>query len=220
MLLIQYAFVALLVGVLMAAVVSFVVMGLAKMRRTRRFAVAAHEHERRFFRDDPYDVSRRYIEFALISSGHSPRAHNVTDSRLAGMPVRAFDFRCELGHGPRRVTRHFSVAVIDAAGARGDLLMWHDSDAEFAPLAARESDGRLGAWSYRGDRALAAAVAVACKQAEHLPVSIELRGSALMVAAPAGRSASDYAVGFDDLEAIVGPVLSAGRPASAGADQS
>jgi hypothetical protein len=123
------AFEYLLIAVLVAAVISFVVMGLAKVRRSRSLARAAHQRGNRFFRDDPFDVPRRYAKFALISSGHSPCAHNVTDGRLGGRSARAFDFRCELGHGTRRITRHYSVLVVGAAECPHRLLMWSDADA-------------------------------------------------------------------------------------------
>ena len=156
--LIQYAFVAVLVGVLLAASVSFAVMGLGKMLRRRRLARDAHESGMKFFPDDPYDVPRRYADFAVVSSGHSPCANNVTAGRLGGRALRAFDFRCELGHGTRRLTRRYSVAVAETSLAQASLLMWHTGDAELAPMAARDMQGRVGQWSFRGSRALAEAV--------------------------------------------------------------
>lgn len=203
MVLVPYAFVALLVGVLVAAVITFAVMGLADVRRRRRLARAAHQQGRRFFPDDPYDMPRRYAEFALVSSGHSARASHVTDGRLAGRCVRAFDFRCELGHGPRRMTRHYSVVSADGLEVPEAVLMWPDNDAEFAPLAARGGEGRIGCWSFQGSRRLAAALAAAWRGSPDAEPSIEARGSALILAAPARRFARGYSVSFEDVEPLL-----------------
>jgi len=203
--LLPYAFVAALLGVLAAAVVTFVVMGLAKVRRTRRLAGSAHRRGRRFFRDDPYDVPRRYAGFALISSGHSPCANNVTDDRQAGRAVRAFDFRCEIGHGTRRMTRHYNIMTADCPEAEGPVLMWPDGGADVPPLAARDPDGRVAGWSFRGSRRLADALAGAWPGSPGTEPCIEVRDAVLMVAAPAGRSAGSYGVSFDE----VGPLLAA-----------
>jgi len=210
--LLRFAFVVVLMVVLAAALVSFLLMGLSKARRTRRLARLAHEQGRRFFRDDPYAVACRYAGFAMISCGHSPRAHNVTDGRLEGRPIRAFDFRCELGHGTRRVTRHFRVAAADLPAPPGDLLMWHDSDSEFAPLAARDSEGRLGAWNYRGRTDLAAAVAGALGGADPPASAVEVHGTTLMIAGRPRRGRDDYAVGGEELGVVVAAVAAAGAP--------
>jgi len=207
--LLQYAFVAVLLGVLVAAVGTFVVVGLAKVRRTRRLAGAAHRQGRRFFRDDPYDVPRRYGDFALISSGHSPRANNVTDGRLGGLAVRTFDFRCELGHGTRRTTRHYNIMTADVQGPAEGVLMWPDSDADIAPLAARDNDGRVAGWSFSGSRRLAGALAGAWAGGPGEEPCMEVRGSVLMVAAPAGRSAGRYLVSFEDVEPLLAAIRSA-----------
>ncbi|MCD6303864.1 MAG: hypothetical protein J7M21_02760 [Planctomycetes bacterium] len=200
--LLRYVFEAVLVTVLAASVVSFVAMGLAKVRRTRRLARAAHERQRRFFPDDPFDVPRRFADFALVMGGHSPRANNVTDGRVDGLAVRAFDFRCELGHGTRRTTRHYSVLAADVPGRDEQLLMWHDGDAELAPLAARTAEAHVGCWSCRGPAELVATVAAACEPLAAAAASIELRGRRLMVLAPAGRGA-DYAVRFEQIRPLL-----------------
>ena len=215
MVMLQYAFVVLLIGVLAVAVGSFVVMGLGKLRRTRRLARAAHEHGMRFFPDDPYDVARRYADFAAISGGHSPRAHNVTDGRLSGRPVRAFDFRCELGHGTRRTTRRYGVVAADAQNESSDLLMWHDGDAELAPLAALDSGGHVACWSYRGPAALASRVARAAAGLAGACASIEVRGSMVMIAAAGKQAGADYGVPLTDVKAVL-DALRGGQAAGEG----
>ena len=208
-----------LMAVLAAAVVSCVVMGLTKARRSRWLAGLAHEKGRRFFRDDPYDIPRRYAGFALISCGHSPRANNVTDARLGGRPARTFDFRAELGHGARRQTRYFCVAVTEAPAVGGEVLLWHDGDREFAPLAARLSMGRVGPWSYRGPRSLAAGVISACEASEDEPVCVEVREDTVMIAAPAGGRRSGGEGGFAQLAAVLSALREVGGGVVAGSDQ-
>ena len=199
--LLQYAFTIVLVSVVVGAVIAFVFMGLTMVRRTRRLARAAHERGMRFFRDDPYDVPRRYAGSAVISAGHSPRANNVIDGRFNGRPVRAFDFRCELGHGTRRMTRHYAVMAFEADRASEPLLMWQTSEEETPPLAARSPDGQLGRWQYRGNRRLAEALASSCEGLGDAPVSMEVRGTALIAAAAAKGRSPDCSARFRQIEA-------------------
>ena len=89
----QVAFIALLIGILIAAVVSFAVMAGMRARRTHTTARISNGLQMRFSPEDPFDVPRRYPDFVLIANGHSPQASNVTYGRLEGHRVRAFDFR-------------------------------------------------------------------------------------------------------------------------------
>lgn len=208
---IQYAFVAVLVGVLVAASVSFAVMGLGKVLRRRRLARDAHESGMKFFQDDPYDVPRRYADFAVISSGHSPCANNVTSGRLGGRILRAFDFRCELGHGTRRLTRRYSVVVAEAGQVLPSLLMWHGGDGDLAPLAARGMQAIVGKWSYRGPRALAEAVEPACRRLDQAQPSIEVRGSVVLIASPVRRAIRRHALALDEVAIILEALGNPGR---------
>jgi hypothetical protein len=196
---IQYAFVA----VLVAASVSFAVMGLGKVLRRRRLARDAHQRGLRFFPDDPYDVPRRYADFAVISSGHSPCANNVTAGGIAGRTVRAFDFCCELGHGTRRLTRRYSVAVAETHLSQPSLLMWHAGDGELAPLAARDVQGQVGQWGFCGSRELAETVQAACRHLGHAQPSVEIRGSVVLIAVPVRRSIRQYALALDEVSGII-----------------
>jgi len=200
---IQYAFVAVLVAVLVAASVSFAVMGLGKVLRRRRLARGAHQRGQRFFPDDPYDVPRRYADFAVISSGHSPCANNVTAGGIGGSTVRAFDFRCELGHGTRRLTRRYSVAVAETRLGQPSLLMWHTGDGELAPLAARDVQGQVGQWSFCGSRELAETVEAACRHLGHAQPSVEIRGSVVLIAVPVRRAIRQYALALDEVSGII-----------------
>ena len=172
--LLQYAFTIVLVSVLVGAVIAFVFMGLTKVRRTRRLARAAHERGMRFFRDDPYDVPRRYAGSAVISAGHSPRANNVIDGRFM---------------------------AFEADRASEPLLMWQTSEEETPPWAARSPDGQLGRWQYRGNRRLAEALASSCEGLGDAPVSMEVRGTALIAAAAAKGRSPDCSARFRQIEA-------------------
>ena len=189
----QIAFIMLLVGVLAAVVVSFVIMGLMQLGRTRTLGREAHALGMRFSAADPFDVPRRYADFALVSSGHSPRANNVTYGRLADWRLRAFDFRYEVGHGTRRATRHYSVIVVEADRELPAVLMWHDQDIEAAPLQARNSDAHVGSWTYRGNPELAAMLTNACIDFVEEGTSLEACDSALMVFTPVRRREAGYA---------------------------
>ncbi len=201
--LVRYSFMAVLVGLLIAASISFAGMGLGTMLRRRRLAGDAHGSGMKFFPDDPYDVPRRYADFAVISSGHSPCANNVTAGGLGGRVLRAFDFRCELGHGTRRLTRRYSVVVAETLEAQSSLLMWHAGDADLAPLAARNMQGRVGQLNYRGCREMAQAAERACQRLDQAMPSIEVRGSVVLIAAPVSRSIRRHALALEDVAGIL-----------------
>lgn len=154
----QTILVVLLLAAPVAAVIVFAVGGVLQVRRRDRLARAAHEAGLLFSAQDPFDIARRYAGFALIGAGHSGRATNVTYGRLDGLPVRAFDFRYEIGHGTRRSARHYAVVVVESPHPLAPFLLWRAQDADMAPLAARAPSGRLGDWDCRG---LGAAPAVA-----------------------------------------------------------
>lgn len=183
----QIVFTILLTGVLLVAVVTFVVIALAQAHRTRSLRRESRQMGLRFSADDPFDVPRRYADFTLIGSGHSPRACNVTYGRLDGRFVRAFDFRYEVGHGTRRVTRHYKVIVLEATLPGLHLLMWNDDDTASAPLCARAVDGHVASWSYRGGGELAASLAHAQSMAAGQASSFEIGPAGLMIFTPARR---------------------------------
>ena len=192
--LIHLGLVALLVVVLIAAVVSFAVMGIMQQRRGKTLARKAHAMGMRFSGDDPFEVPRRYATCALMTSGHSPRAHNVTYGRIEGILVRAFDFRYELGHGPRRISKHYSVIVAETEQDMPPVLMWNDRDAQLAPLTARQADGHVGSWVFRGSQQLATMLADAFGQTlADEAASIQVSGTICMVCLPVRQRRQDYA---------------------------
>ena len=186
------AFIVLLVGILLAAVVWFAALGILQHRRTRMLARKAHQLGLRFSDQDPFDVPRRYADFAIVGCGHSPRAHNVTYGRLDGLVVRAFDFRYEIGHGTRRAARHYNVAVLEADVALPAILMWNDVDAEYAPIALRQGQGRIACWSVLGDESAAAQLGYACNVQADYGISMQTVDRALMLYVPASRQRRGY----------------------------
>ena len=201
----QVAFMVVLIGVLVAAVVSFAVMGLLQHRRTNVLAGKAHRMGMRFSVEDPFDVPRRYADFARIASGHSASAHNVTYGRLGGLPVRAFDFRYEIGHGTRRTARHYGVVVIETSEALPPLVMWNDRDVECAPLASHQCDGHVACWAYLGPEPLAAAVGYACRALADRGAGMQAVGHAVMLCVPIRSRRQDYS----DLMACAAAALQA-----------
>ncbi len=182
----QTAFIIVLWAALAAAAVSFGLSGLAQRRRRDRLARAAHEAGMLFSADDLFDVPRQYAEFAAISGGHSARARNVTYGRLSGLAVRAFDFRCEIGHGVRRTGRHCGVIVVEAPADLPPMAMWNRRIAEHVPLAAGAAERRVGDWSCSGDRW--ACEAALDSEPARTASSMEARGALLLVCLPAGSS--------------------------------
>ncbi len=185
---------ALLIGVLIASTVSFVVMGLRQLKRTRRLASKANEMDLRFSADDPFDIARRYAEFTLMHSGHSARAYNVAYGRTEGVPLREFDFRSELGHGTRRLTRHYCMVVLETHLRLPGVLMWKDTQAP----ALQRCDGRLGLWNYRGSGAMADVLAGSCGKFADDGVSMEVREGVVLLCAPGRMRGRDYTTRLDD----------------------
>jgi len=208
---VQAAFTWMLIGVLVASVVSFLVMGLVQFGRTNSLARKAHQMRMKFSSSDPFDVPCRYGQFALIANGHSGRANNVTYGRLEGWPVRAFDFRYEVGHGTRRLTRHYSVVVAETELDLPPVLMWNERDIEGSPMAVRQSSGRLAWWFYVGSDALAATLEEECRPLADQGVSVQICGSTLMLCAPVRKARQNYIQTLEKMGQILRKVRNAPR---------
>lgn len=190
---------AILTLALPAAAVSFVVMGVRQTRHARRLARQADERGLHFDSGDPYDIPERYRRFTLLSCGHSPRATNVTHGRLDSLPLRAFEFRYEIGHGPRRTTCRYSAVIVDLQSDVEDLLMWNQSDAQQAPLEARKVDGQAGLWSYQGRMHPAERLARIADSLAEEGLSLQVRGGELLLSLPAERPrGKDYFTWLDE----------------------
>ena len=199
----QIVFVLLLIGVLVASVLSFFVIGLRRQRRVNTLARKAHEMRMRFSPADPFDLAQRYCRLDLISSGHSAHAENVAHGRLEGWPVRAFDFRYELGHGTRRLTRHYGVAVAETDLKLPYVLLWHEKDLQAAPMPARKCTDRIRCWACAGQESAASVLAEACWPLAECLASAQCRGGTLMVCIPQKKGAPDYTVLLECMTTIL-----------------
>ena len=214
----QIVFIAILIGVLLASVCSFAVMGLGRRRRVASLARRAHEKGMRFVPGDPFDVPRRYARFELIRCGHSAHADNVTHGRIDGWPVRAFDFRFEVGHGTRRLTRQYGVVVAETDLSLPAVLMWHEKDLDGGPLTARQCDRRKRPWLYLGDEEVASRLADSAEPLAEQGLSIQTSGSSLMLCLPARRGGADYTAALQRIPILLAELkdLLAARPAAEG----
>jgi len=176
---------ALLAALLFVAAGTLLIAGLAQQRRARRLARQAHMTGMKFAPEDPFDMLRACAGFALIQCGHSPRANNLIDGCCQGMRVRAFDFRYEVGHGTMRLTRHYAVVVVQSPSP--DVVLWNQADRDGAPLTARQADGSVGAWTYRGRPEVARVAARACGDLADAAVSIEAHEGQLLFCTPVVR---------------------------------
>ncbi len=192
---------AILIGLWVAAAISMAVMGWLGYRRTNTLARKAHEMFMQFATDDPFDVPRRYGPFAIVAAGHSPRASNVTYGRLAGVGLRAFDFRYEIGHGTQRATRACGVVVLESLTRLAPLLMWREDDADTFPMASRLEDGRAEGWAFRGESGQAARLGACCRRLAAVPASVQCRDGTMMLCF--GGRHRDYVHRLDDALTVV-----------------
>lgn len=183
----QIVLMAILTVALSATAVSFVVMGIRQKRHTRHLARQADEQGLHFSSDDPFDIPERYRRFTLLSCGHSPRARNVTHGRINALPLRAFEFRYEIGHGTRRTTCRYSAVIVDVQNEAEALTMWNHSDAEQAPLESRRVHGETGCWSYCGSARLAERLSHAAGALALEGLSLQVQGSEVLLCLPATR---------------------------------
>ena len=177
----QVAFMAILTVALLATVVSFLVMAIRQLRWSRRLERQCLHRGLHFDRDDPFAIPSGGAKLALMSSGHSPRARNVAHGCLNADELRAFEFSYEVAHGPRRMTCWHSVVTLNVEADAGDVLMWHDSDADFAPMDVRQIDGHVGTWSFVGDAETAGRLAEADADLRAMDLSVQYCDGVLAV---------------------------------------
>ena len=111
-------------GVLLAALAFIGVMGLLQRSRTLRLSRISSEQALRFAAEDPFDLPVRYRHLAVIASGHSCFADNVTYGQVEGWVFRAFDLHFEAGHGTSRLTRRFYAAIAELPQPLAAVLAW------------------------------------------------------------------------------------------------
>lgn len=178
-----------LIAVLVVCVVYFAAMGLLQHRRAVSLARRASDMQMRFAAEDPFDAPRRYGHFAALGSGHSPQACNVAFGRLHGWAVRAFDFRCEAGHGPRRLVRHLAVTVLQTDLRLPEVLLWREDDPAGMPGSVGPANASHNGWACVGD------VQSGERLAEIAPdeaVAIEIDGASVLVALPVRHRSGGY----------------------------
>jgi hypothetical protein len=201
-----------LLAVLAGSVVVFLVAAVLQHRRTGFLSSRATERGMRFSAADSFEVPRRYRLFTAISGGHSARASNMTYGRVDGWPVRAFDFRYEVGHGTHRETRHYGVLAVETDLPLPEALLWNEADAAEAPLPAVLGDGTVACWSYRGDDHLARVLGDAAVPLAGQRVSIESQGGVVLLAKPLPGAEDPYGDLLDRAEAVVEAVREAFGP--------
>lgn len=199
----QIAFVVILMMTLLAASISFTVMGLRHWAHTKSLARHAHKRGILFSREDPFDIPIRFGEFAIISCGHSPRAYNVMHGQLGRWGVRAFTFRYEVGHGTRRTARHYGIVVVEMNCELSDVLMWNTSVDDQVPLEVRNSNGQVLCWSFVGSKKMADVVSSSALGLGEKGLSIQIRENYLMLAMPDfGSGQWDYTSWIDEVLAV------------------
>jgi len=195
------AFVALLISLLVASVTYFAIMGLVQHRRARGLARKAHRMNLRFSRDDPFDIPRRYARFTLMNGGHSPRASNVMHGRIDGRLVRGFDFHFEIGHGTRRLTRHYGVIIVETNQPVPRGILWSRGDSESAPLVVRRAiRSAAGDWISTGSHQVQSILRENATALVDKEISVETGEAAIMFYIPIRRRKQSFT---DSLEQIL-----------------
>ncbi len=211
----------LLVVALAGAVTASCVAGARQRRRRQALKEVCSEMRLEFSAVDMHDLPLRFSDMSLIGSGHSRRADSVASGRIGHRQAYLLDFCYEVGHGVRRATRNYSVAIVELGSALASTLMWHESDIASAPLAARCCDGTVGHWTRLGSEATAHKLARICAPLEELSVSMQVRRDVLLLCCPAKKNPRAYGrllAGLPDVvERLMGhePVGPAGATSAA-----
>ena len=203
----RYLILAILAGGLGAVMIGLLVVGVREHLRRQAYARAAHAAGLLFAAADPFDVTSRYAGFVLCQAGHSFRAENVMHGRQAGWLLRAFDYRFEIGHGPGRQTRRYSVIAAETPLALSPALLWHEQD-PLLPLAARLAQRRVGPWRIvegQGERLIEALAALADE-----PLHVYARPGCLVLACARRWSADQM---LDRIQRTAATLESLKRPA-------
>ncbi len=137
-------------------------MWIVHMRRTRalrRFAALAHQLGASIQPPDHRGVEFRFGRSVLLTMGHCWRISEMLFARRRRNPFWLFRIDMDLAHGLLRQQRGYFVLWIDSPNLDSRFLLWHESDVAQAPLVARESRHRCGAWWLRGEETYARPVA-------------------------------------------------------------
>jgi hypothetical protein len=201
----------------MTGVFSF--MGFRHRRRGRRIASLVGSMGMECRQTDVHRLAAGHEDLTLLSAGHSRRAENVAWGRVGGVPTIAFDFRYEIGHSLRRMTRFYAVVILDFPERLDPVLMWHEADLEWAPLHAKLAEQRIDRWVFGGDSEQAERMARACGPLTDMAVSVQAMDGMLMFCCPASTDGDEYARLLENAESVAlrisgrGSVDASGRPA-------
>ncbi len=180
----QFAFPLILILALAAGVAVLAWMGWSRRHRLNMLSRAAGEMGMRFSPNDPFDLTRHYSRFVLASAGHSGRVENIIHGRYDGWRLRAFDYYFEVGHGPRRLSRRYSVIAADTDLNLPDMLMWSADDTDHVPLIARTSTGRIGQWLVISGMEFAKTMADAFSDYHDQPVDLQINNRSVIICSP------------------------------------
>lgn len=203
-----------LVVALLATVGYVVVLGIRQWLRARTLARLAGERTLRFSRDDAWNLPEQFCDFALMRCGHSARASHISHGRLHGQNIRAFNFRYEVGHGTRRMTRHYGVVVAEMAAPMPETLMWNRHDAEHAPADMHQADREVGCWACTGNGVLADIVRDGALSLAEEGLSVQAQGKHVMFALPGWQGEWwNYTMWLDQVAALLDQMNSVARDA-------
>ncbi len=180
----QIAMMAVMALSLLTAVIVVVIMSIRLFCRTMSVSRYAGKAALGFSREDTFDIPLRFGYFSIFSCGHSPHVFNVVYGRIDDRTLYSFDYCYEVGHGTRRLARHYRVIVLDAENLKSDLLMWSDLDVEAAPLSVRQVRGRYGNWSYTGSEKLAALLWRVFGEDRDYGISVEMANGWMLFCVP------------------------------------
>ena len=193
----QLAFLVILIGALCLGLAALAPLGWVQYRRRRLLGRLAARLGLRFSADDPFELVRRYGAFVLATAGHSPRSENVIYGRYGSWQVRVFDYCFEVGHGPVRVVRHYSVLAAETDLALPAALLWHTDDAANAPLSVPGTSGREGPWLVCQGAEVAGRLSAAFAEFAAVSADIQTEAGAVLVASPVRWPAKQYGPWLD-----------------------
>ncbi len=181
---------ALLIAILLLSSLVLTGMGFRRWRRRGRLTRLAHQCGLRFSARDTFGLAQRYQGCYLMQSGHSAHAANVLFGQFGAWRLRLFDYHFEVGHGPRRVARRFSVVAADIPEAGAGAFCWRDGPAGTLGLPLSGAELSPDRWWRAGDRTLGRRITDCWPGGELESVGIEVVNSTVLFAT-ADRLRSD-----------------------------
>lgn len=197
---------SILLTVAAVVLVVLLVKFLAQWRRRVQLARLAHQLGLMFSPGDPLDLTSRCHAFALCRAGHGLRVRNVLHGHTEMGALRGCEMSFEVGHGPSRLVRRYSVAIFEPPGRLPAGLLWHGQDVP-APLSAGVSDRLVGPWRLAGATQCTSRLAEAFGGWADRCIHVEARQDALMLASPQRWSAQQWREVLAQASGAVGALL-------------